>query len=169
MASPPLSFWPVSHPLCHCRLLAANVYGESLAVIDFVVTTQPSKASRQYTVDFTEGKRVLFDDYEPDVLQSALVTHARKRLDEVDESLTELRNTIFNSISIITAAIGAVITALALFIGGKPETPAIMAQLSAPLLLSITALVVSACAFVIAVTKTKGLRLVSVRQQMRMS
>jgi deoxycytidine triphosphate deaminase len=127
--------------------------GEPIAVIDFVVTTPPSDQSRKFSVDFTERKRILFDDYKPDDLKSALITHAQRRLDDFNKDVTELRGTVFNSIGIILAAIGALVTALALFVGkAEPET---LTRLSPPLLVSFAALIVSFGALVTAIAKNR--------------
>jgi deoxycytidine triphosphate deaminase len=130
-------------------------FGEPLAVIDFVVTTPPNASSEKFEIDFTQRKRILFDDYQPDDLQSALITHAQRRLDEFEESVADLRGTVFNSIGIIFAAIGALVTALALFVGGRPDETPFFMRLSPSLLVSFAALTVSSWAFVVSVTKSK--------------
>jgi deoxycytidine triphosphate deaminase len=127
--------------------------GESIALIDFVVTTPPSTKSRYYSVDFTERTRILFEDYKPNELKSALITHAQKRLDDFQKDISELRSTVFNSLGILLAAIGALVTALALFVGH--EEPKFVTHLSPPLLVSFAALVTSLAALVASVTKAR--------------
>jgi deoxycytidine triphosphate deaminase len=144
-------------------------FGDPIAVIDFVVTTPPSNKSRDYSRDFTERKRIIFEDYRPNELQSALITHAQKRLDEFKQSISdhratvtsdisELRVTVFNSLGILLAAIGALVTALALFVG-RAE-PKFVTYLSPPLLVAFAALIVALGALVTAVTKSRISRLV---------
>lgn len=137
--------------------------GEPIAVIDFVVTTPPSGKSRNYSVDFTERKRILFEDYKPNELKSALITHAQMRLDgfqnRVDDfqaDISEIRSTVFNSVGILLAAIGALVTALALFVG--KYLPEFVSRLSPPLLVSFAALVTSLAALIASVAKTRRLR-----------
>jgi deoxycytidine triphosphate deaminase len=125
--------------------------GESIAVIDFVTTTPPSDESRRYSINFADRKRVLFDDYKPDELQSALITKAQKRLDDFQKDISEIRNTVFNSLGILLAAIGTLVTALALFVS-KAE-PKFVTFLSPPLLVSFAALTVSLGALVVSFTK----------------
>jgi len=97
-------------------------------VIDFVVTTKPPDGGGDYKRDFTNRKRIVFEDYRPNDLQSALVTKAQDRLDKIEKGLSEhrasvnteisdLRNTFTNSLGIVLAAVGALVTALALFVG----------------------------------------------------
>lgn len=135
-------------------------FGDPIAVIDFVVTTPPSNRSREYSIDFTERKRIIFEDYRPNELQSALITHAQKRLDRFKKSIdkqtsdiSEIRTTVFNSLGILLAAIGALVTALALFVG-KAE-PKFVTFLTPPLLVSFAALIVSLGALVTAATRSR--------------
>jgi hypothetical protein len=72
-------------------------------------------------------------------------------------TLEDLRNTVFNSVGILIAAIGVVVTALALFVGDK--SPSMVSQLSAQLLLSFSAFVLSFAAVVFSLTKSKNLRI----------
>ena len=138
-------------------------YRDSLAVMDFVMTTPPNRRSRDFAVDFTLRKRIIFDDYNADSLKSALITHAWDRLEKFDSegkglraTIEDLRNTVFNSVGILIAAIGVVVTALALFVGDK--SPSMVSQLSPSLLLSFSAFVLSFCAVVFSLTKSKNLR-----------
>ncbi|HEX4037840.1 MAG TPA: hypothetical protein VHX37_07260 [Acidobacteriaceae bacterium] len=142
-------------------------FGDPIAVIDFVVTTPPSNDSREYCIDFTERKRILFEDYRPNELQSALITHAQQRLDEFRKSvdqqtgdISEIRTTVFNSLGILLAAIGALVTALALFVG-KAE-PKFVTYLSPPLLVSFSALIVALGALVTAATRSRLWRTVCI-------
>lgn len=140
-------------------------YRDSLAVIDFVMTTPPSQQSRDYIIDFAARKRIIFDDYNADSLKSALVTHASERIKKFDSEVKEfsstiedLRNTVFNSVGILITAIGVIVTALTLFLGDK--SPSIMSEVSPPLLLSFFAFVLSFCSIVFSLTKRKSLRVV---------
>lgn len=59
-------------------------WGEQIAVIDFVATSQVTARSQQFFYDWRKRSRVTFEEYKPEVLRSALVT-------EVEESIFSLK------------------------------------------------------------------------------
>jgi deoxycytidine triphosphate deaminase len=90
-------------------------YGDEIAVIDFVTTTSPNVTSRAYRYKPANRTRILFEDYAPNELQSALATEAKDKLDLVERSVSELKSRVDASVAVITTAIGIVVGALALF------------------------------------------------------
>lgn len=62
-------------------------FGEQFAAMDFVRTTEVTSDSKPYKWD--ERTRIVFEDYEKDKLESALVTRAAKRLTEMGRLTAE--------------------------------------------------------------------------------
>lgn len=58
-------------------------FGEQFAAMDFVRTTEVQPESKEYKWD--NRTRMIFEDYERDKLESALVTMAARRLDEMEK------------------------------------------------------------------------------------
>jgi deoxycytidine triphosphate deaminase len=142
-------------------------FQDPIAVIDFVVTTPPTLESHKYSIDFTNRKRIIFEDYRPNELQSALITHAQNRLDEFRKGIekqtsdiSEIRTTVFNSLGILLTAIGALVTALALFVG-RAE-PKFVTYLSPPLLVAFAALIVALGSLVTVATSSRLWRTVCI-------
>jgi deoxycytidine triphosphate deaminase len=126
-------------------------YGESIAVIDFVTTTAPTKRSREFHFDAIGRKRILFDDY--DLLKSALA-NSQERLNEADKEIADLRDTITASNTIILTAIGVLVAALALFV--SKNFPEFLTRFSPSLWVSVAALVVSFFGVILATTRGEG-------------
>jgi deoxycytidine triphosphate deaminase len=57
-------------------------YGDPIAVIDFEKTTSVTPASKSYPFP---PEKILFQDYEPETLQSALATQAEDKIKEIRE------------------------------------------------------------------------------------
>jgi hypothetical protein len=130
---------------------------ESIAVIDFVTTTPPSDSSRRHAFNALDRKRILFDEYKPDELLSALTTKVQERLDKVDQTVDGLKATVITSIGVILTALGALVTALALFVSQQmPETAR---RFSPALLVSMAALTVAFGAMITATIKSFNRRL----------
>ncbi len=126
-------------------------FRESIAVIDFVTTTPPNDESRKFRFDALRRKRILFEDYRADRLESALTTQAKDRLDKVESNITELRGIVFTSIGVILAALGALVTALALFLSNAvPNT----SRFSPSLLVSMAAIFMSLVALIMTLSKS---------------
>lgn len=82
--------------------------GESIAVIDFVGTTDfhPGR-SKPYEVP---PDRVLFEEYEPNKLVSGLVTQAKKRLDQVEKDLKSSVEKTDKQVNVIQQRVDTFIT-----------------------------------------------------------
>ncbi len=130
--------------------------GQSLAVIDFVWTTAPTKRSSEFRFKSLERKRILFEDYDPKSLTSALTTHAQERLNRMEKEVAELRSTVFSSITVILTALGALVTALALFV--SKQYPEALTRFSPPLLVSLAALIVAFAGVIVSVTRHSWVR-----------
>jgi deoxycytidine triphosphate deaminase len=126
-------------------------YGEEIAVIDFVTTTPPTEKSRKYNP--AKRSRVLFEDYEPNSLKSALATQAREKIEVFERRINEIQGTVSNSVGIIFTAIGVLVAALALFV--SKQIPDAVSNFSPSLIVSTIALVVS---FFALVSAQKALR-----------
>jgi|GEM_PF-3457271 deoxycytidine triphosphate deaminase len=114
-------------------------YGEEIAVIDFVTTTPLT--SQPIEDRYKGSRRILFEDYEPELLQSALATRTERKLQAVETELKELRANVSTSVAIIFAAIGIIVSALALFV--SRDVPEPFAYYSPTLLVSAFAVAVS--------------------------
>lgn len=114
-------------------------YGEQIAVIDFVTTTPPTSQPIEHR--YKGSRRILFEDYMPDLLQSALATRTERKLQAVETELKELRANVGTSVAIIFAAIGIIVSALALFVSRNVPEP--FAYYSPTLLVSAFAVAVS--------------------------
>lgn len=120
-------------------------YGDEIAVIDFVTTTPPNDNSRQRRYNPYKRSRVLFEDYGPDNLQSALATQANERLAGVEKSVTELKSRVDASVTVITTAIGIVVTGLALFV--SRQVPNIVTYWSPSVLMGAAAFITALWAY----------------------
>src|SRR5262249_11927078 len=89
--------------------------GQEIAVIDFGTTTQPTQEYRKHKYDPYKRTRILFEDYQPNRLRSALATQAQERLEEFGLQLKSLGTRVDSFTAIIAGAIGIVVAALALF------------------------------------------------------
>ncbi len=126
-------------------------YGESIAVIDFVTTTPPTKRSSEFGFDALGRRRILFEDYNS--LSSAL-TNAQEHLNKADKEIADLRETVTASNTVILTAIGVLVTALALFV--SKDYPVFLTRFSPSLWVSLAALVVSFFGVILATTRGKG-------------
>lgn len=87
---------------------------DPIAVIDFVFTTP---FSPQNCKPFERPpKRVLFDDYVPEALKSALVTHAKGRIDVFEARLDKLEGRVSNFLVITYTVIGILVAALSVLV-----------------------------------------------------
>jgi len=94
-------------------------FGEQIAVMDFVKTT-PFK--KEKCLEFPRPpKRVIFDDYNPEKLKSALYTEARKRIDTIEDKVNRFGSRLDTSVGIILLAITVLVTALAIFVSSGQE------------------------------------------------
>lgn len=88
--------------------------GEQIAVIDFIKTTPFKKgSSKEYP---RPPKRVIFDDYSPEKLRSALYTEASKRIADVVDKVKIFGTRLDTSIGIIFTAIAVLVAALSIFV-----------------------------------------------------
>ena len=129
-------------------------YGDSIAVIDFVTTTPPTERSRKFHFDAIGRSRIVFDEYAS--LRSALAD-SKEKLDKANEDIADLRQTVGVSNTVILAAIGVLVTALALFV--SKDYPEFLARFSPSLWVALSALVVSFFSVILAVTKAGWKRL----------
>lgn len=106
--------------------------GDPIAVMDFVKTTPFKKGvSKEY---HRPPKRVLFDEYEPEKLISALYTEARKRVDDIEDTLKQFReraekdmksfgSRLDISITTIFTCIAFLFAALVIFVAPTEDIP----------------------------------------------
>jgi deoxycytidine triphosphate deaminase len=120
--------------------------GQEIAVMDFVTTTRPNEVSRKHKYDPYKRTRVLFEDYEPNELKSALATQAQERLHAVEQSVKELGARIDAAIMVITTAVGILVAGLALFV--SKEYPEVITRFSPTYLVAMVALITAILAFI---------------------
>lgn len=88
--------------------------GEPIAVMDFVKTTPFKKGkSKEY---HRPPARVLFDEYKPEKLISALYTEARKRVDDIESKVNRFGSRLYTFIGFILLVITVLVTVLAIFV-----------------------------------------------------
>jgi deoxycytidine triphosphate deaminase len=106
-------------------------YGDPIAVIDFVKTT-PFDEKRSIPYPSTLPERILFEDYNPQKLKSALSTQIVSQLKDSAEKIKTLQSEfktrmdavqgrVDNFISITFAVVGLLIAAVTLFFGKPSE------------------------------------------------
>jgi len=83
--------------------------GEAIAIIDFVKTTPFSKDCIEYD---RPPKRIVFDDYDPEKLESALYKTATERIKNIEGKVDKVES----SISLVFAIVAILFTALTLFV-----------------------------------------------------
>lgn len=120
--------------------------GEEIAVIDFVTTTRPDDEWAKYQYDPYKRTRILFEDYAPNTLKSALATQAQERLDAMEKSVKEFGSRLDAAITVITGAVGILVAALALFV--SKEYPEPLTRFSPTYLLAFVALVTAILAYI---------------------
>jgi deoxycytidine triphosphate deaminase len=120
--------------------------GQEIAVIDFVTTTPPTSRSNQFNYKPTKRSRILFEDYEPDHLQSALAAQAKEKIEVFEQRINEIQSTVSNSVGVILTAIGVLVAALALFV--SKQIPDAISNFSPSLIVASIALIVSFLALV---------------------
>jgi deoxycytidine triphosphate deaminase len=98
-------------------------YGESIAVIDFVKTTTFHEGrSKPYLKADAVPDRVLFQDYQPEKLKSALSTFINEAYEEFKKRIDGLQNRVDSFISVTFAVVALLFAAMTLFFG-KPNAP----------------------------------------------
>ena len=107
-----------SHLSCPLYNLSAKEVtlrlGEPIAIMDFVKTTPFKKGnSKEYR---RPPKRVLFDDYKPEKLRSALYANAKKRVDDIEDKVNRFGSRLYTFIGFILLAITVLFTVLAIFV-----------------------------------------------------
>ena len=120
--------------------------GQEIAVMDFVTTTRPTEESRRHRYDPYKRSRVLFEDYEPNELKSALATQAHERLHSVEQSVKELGARVDAAIIVIATAVGILVAGLALFV--SKEYPEVVTRFSPTYLVALVALITAILAFI---------------------
>lgn len=94
-------------------------FGDPIAVIDFEKTSQFHADSKKYA---DTPDRVLFQDYEPEGLQSALATRADQAIKAFGSRLDSVSNRMDTFVAITFALLGILFAAGALFVMG-PSHP----------------------------------------------
>lgn len=121
-------------------------FGDPIALMDFVTTTAFIKdQSKEYT---RPPKRLVFGDYRPETLKSALFTEAGKRIDEIDARVGKFETRLDTFIGIIFTAIAVLFAALAIFVSsgqGVQETLPWWSYLSAGFSIIAIVLSITAC------------------------
>ncbi len=116
-------------------------YGEEIAVIDFVTTTPPTTQPTEDRYKPYKRTRILFEDYRPNDLTSALATRAQLKIQELEREIKDLKAQVALSTGVIFTAIGILVTALALFVSG--QIPEVSRNYSPSLLLSGIAIAIA--------------------------
>jgi hypothetical protein len=119
--------------------------GQEIAVIDFVTTTPPTDRSRCFQYKPINRARILFEDYEPDKLESALARLAKDKIEVFERRIDEVQNTVSNSVGVILTAIGVLVAALALFVSKQTD---VLSNYSPSLIVAGISLIVSFLALV---------------------
>ncbi len=119
--------------------------GLEIAVIDFVTTTPPTERSVKFEYKPLNRTRILFEDYDPDRLESALARLAKEKIEVFEKRIEEVQSTVSNSVGVILTAIGVLVAALALFVGRQTD---VISGFSPGLIVAIIALIISFLALV---------------------
>lgn len=127
--------------------------GQEIAVMDFVTTTAPTKRSEDFKYNPLTRTRILFEDYDPDHLQSALAAQAKEKIEVFEQRIDQMQSTVTNSVGVILTAIGVLVAALALFV--SKQIPEAISNYSPSLIVASIALIVSFLALVNARKSTK--------------
>lgn len=97
--------------------------GDPIAVIDFVATTPPTELSGAYSYHWSTRSRFVFEEYEPQKLQSGLVKEAIRRLEKVENDQVETGKDVersrlrmdnvtvlmFTALAVLTTAIAVIV------------------------------------------------------------
>ncbi len=94
-------------------------YGDSIAVIDFEKTTEFHEG---HSKEYGGSDRILFEDYEPSSLQSALATQAQDTIKTFGTRLESLSNRIDFFVAITFALLGILYAAGTLFVAEPSHT-----------------------------------------------
>jgi deoxycytidine triphosphate deaminase len=129
-------------------------YEEEIAVLDFVTTT-PFDPDRSQPYKPLERTRILFEDYEPNNLQSALAKMAKEKIEGFGRTVEELKVTLFSATAVTMGALGIIVAALGLFVSG--ERKVLPALWSADTYLGTGVLAISIWIFVIARPRLKSI------------
>lgn len=103
------------------QTLTLELY-ESIAIIDFVITTPFSPDCKTYP---RPPRRILFDEYNPENLRSALVTHAKAPIDRFKRELSDMQSRLSNFISITFVVLGILVAALSILVTST-QTPRVI-------------------------------------------
>jgi deoxycytidine triphosphate deaminase len=93
--------------------------GEAIAVIDFVKTTHFVEGVSQQYLDGKLPDRILFEDYQPQKLKSALATKAEQEIEKFKSRLETIQTRMDTFVTVTFAIIALLFAALTLFVG-KP-------------------------------------------------
>jgi deoxycytidine triphosphate deaminase/uncharacterized protein with PQ loop repeat len=133
-------------PLYNLSNKSVTLYrGQEIAVIDFVTTTPPNPASEQFKYKPLKRARILFEDYEPDRLESGLAKLAKEKIEVFETRINEIQSTVSNSVGVILTAIGVLVAALALFVSKQTDE---ISRFSPSLMVATMALIVAFLALV---------------------
>jgi len=98
-------------------------YAESIAVIDFEKTTPfHDDKSQPYLEADKTPERILFEDYHPEKLRSALSTFITGKINVFEKQVDALQRRVDQFISITFTVVAVLFAAVALFFG-RPESP----------------------------------------------
>lgn len=90
-------------------------YGEEIAVIDFVTTTSPLTQPEHEKYKPLTRTRLLFEDYAPDKLRSALATQAKDKIEGFEKEMKEFRGRLDLIVGVTFTAIGVLAAAAGIF------------------------------------------------------
>jgi deoxycytidine triphosphate deaminase len=94
-------------------------FGEPIALMDFVTTTPFKKdESKPYK---RPPNRIVFEDYHPTTLKSALFTEARERINDVERKVSTVETRLNTTIGVFFPMIAILFAAIAIFVSSAKE------------------------------------------------
>jgi len=128
--------------------------GDAIAIIDFVKTTPFNKDSKKYP---RPPKRILFEDYNPDRLKSALYVEASRRIEQVEKDLNKFGSKLDTSIGINITVFSIIIAALTIMISlNTASCQAIQSWSILSFIFSFSAFIISFVVYFKVTSKSKG-------------
>jgi deoxycytidine triphosphate deaminase len=94
-------------------------FGEPIALMDFVTTTPFQK--EKSTSYKRPPNRIVFEDYHPTTLKSALFTEARERINDVERKVNAVETRLNTTIGIFFTMIAVLFAAIAIFVSSAKE------------------------------------------------
>ncbi|MFO7966260.1 MAG: hypothetical protein R6U44_01505 [Archaeoglobaceae archaeon] len=93
--------------------------GDPIAIMDFVKTTPFKNDNEKYD---RPPSRVIFEDYEPETLESALWTETRERMHDVENQVNKFERNLEYFIGISFTIITVIFAAMAIFVSSGQQS-----------------------------------------------